>query len=352
MTPGPEIDHLLTWYDTHGRRLPWRAAPGRKPEPYHVLLSEIMLQQTTATTVAGRFEGFLARFPSMTALAEAEQAEVLHGWQGLGYYRRARALHACAKAVVARGDGNLPRNENELRELPGIGAYTARAILAIAFDQPSVPVDANVARVLARLHGVETPLPAALKELQARADALVSPGRPGDVAQALMDLGATVCRPRRPRCDACPWQDVCAAYAAGTVEQLPRRATRPERRVRRGLAFLLTRPDGAILFRRRPDEGLLGGLHELPGTPWQQGPLSVAAALEHAPLAADWRLGPEPVTHGFTHFLLELTLAEACTATPPQGQWCSPHRLHELALPTVMKKLLRLAGYHPGAANR
>ena len=234
MTPSPEIDHLLAWYDVHRRRLPWRAAPGRRPEPYHVLLSEVMLQQTTAATVAGRFEGFLARFPSMTALAEAEQADVLHGWQGLGYYRRARALHACAKAVVARSDGDLPRNENELRELPGIGAYTARAILAIAFDQPSVPVDANVARVMARLHGIETPLPAALKELQARADALISPGRPGDVAQALMDLGATVCRPRQPRCDDCPWQDVCTAYAAGTPSGC--HGARPGPSVRSGAA--------------------------------------------------------------------------------------------------------------------
>jgi A/G-specific adenine glycosylase len=235
VTLRPEIDYLLTWYDAHRRRLPWRAPPGRKPEPYHVLLSEVMLQQTTAATVAGRFEGFLARFPTLAALAEAEQADVLHGWQGLGYYRRARALHACAKAVVARHDGLLPRQEDALRALPGIGPYTARAVLAIAFDKPSVPVDANVARVLARLHGIETPMPAALGELQARADALISPDRPGDAAQALMDLGATVCRPRQPRCDACPWQRSCAAHAAGTAEQLPRRATRPARPLRRGL---------------------------------------------------------------------------------------------------------------------
>jgi A/G-specific adenine glycosylase len=352
MTPGRAIERLLAWYDRHRRPLPWRAGPGRHPDPYHVLLSEMMLQQTTVATVAARFDGFLARFPSLTALAVAAPADVLHAWQGLGYYRRARALHACAEAVARRHDGALPRSESALRELPGIGPYTARAILAIAFDQPTVPVDANVARVLARRHAVETPLPEAQKELQALADALASLRRPGDVAQALMDLGATVCRPRLPRCEVCPWQSACVAHAAGSAERLPRRAPKPERPVRRGMAFLLTRQDGAILFRRRPESGLLGGLHELPGSPWLAGPLRVPASLEHAPVAADWRLADEPVVHGFTHFVLELTLAEACTRQPPPGLWCAPHQLHELALPTVMKKLLRRAGLSPGPANR
>jgi A/G-specific adenine glycosylase len=352
MTPAEAIDRLLDWYDVHRRPLPWRAAPGRRAQPYHVLLSEVMLQQTTVATVAGRFAAFLARFPDLAALAAATQEDVLHAWQGLGYYRRARALHACARAVVEQGDGALPRSEDALRALPGIGAYTARAILAIAFDQPTLPVDANVARVLARRHGIETPLPGALKALRARADALASLRRPGDVAQALMDLGATVCRPRRPRCEACPWQPACAARMAGDPERLPRRAARPARPVLRGITFLLTRGDGAILFRRRPPSGLLGGLHELPGSPWLAGPLRVAASLEHAPAAAAWRLAHEPVIHGFTHFILELTLAEASTARPPPGLWCPPQRLHELALPTVMKKLLRRAGVGPLAANR
>jgi A/G-specific adenine glycosylase len=352
VTPGQAVDRLLDWYDRHRRSLPWRAAPGQRPEPYHVLLSEVMLQQTTVATVAGRFEGFLARFPSLTALAAAAQADVLHAWQGLGYYRRARALHACARVVALRCDGALPRSESGLRELPGIGAYTARAILAIAFDQPTVPVDANVARLLARQHGIETPLPGAAKELQSLADALASLRRPGDVAQALMDLGAMVCRPHAPRCEVCPWQSDCVAHAAGSAERLPRRAARRERPVRRGLAFLLTRQDGAILFRRRHESGLLGGLHELPGSPWLAGPLRVPVSLEHAPVAADWRLAREPVIHGFTHFVLELTLAEASTVRPPPGLWCAPHRLHELALPTVMKKVLRLAGLRPGPANR
>ena len=352
MTPAEAIDRLLDWYDAHRRPLPWRAARGQRPQPYHVLLSEVMLQQTTAATVAGRFGAFLARFPDLRALAAAEQTDVLHAWQGLGYYRRARALHACARTVVERCGGTLPRTESGLRALPGIGAYTARAILAIAFDRPTLPVDANVARVLARRHGIETPLPAAMRELQTLADALASLRRPGDAAQALMDLGATVCRPRQPRCDVCPWRSACVAHAAGSAERLPRRAPRPERPVLRGLAFLLTRHDGAILFRRRPENGLLGGLHELPGSPWQAGPLRVPASLAHAPTVADWRLAPRPVIHGFTHFVLELSLAQASTARPPRGLWCAPHRLHELALPTVMRKLLRLAGLHPAAANR
>jgi A/G-specific adenine glycosylase len=206
--------------------------------------------------------------------------------------------------------------------------------------------------VLARRHGVETPLPRALRELQALADVLASQRRPGDLAQALMDLGATVCRPSSPRCAACPWQPACVARIAGNAERLPRRAARPKRPVLRGLAFLLTRRDGAILFRRRPESGLLGGLHELPGSPWVTGPLRVAASLEHAPAAAAWRLARAPATHTFTHFVLEVTLAEATTARPPPGLWCPPDRLHELALPTVMKKLLRQAGVPPGPANR
>ncbi|MGH6913253.1 MAG: A/G-specific adenine glycosylase, partial [Geminicoccales bacterium] len=224
MTPRRLIARLLDWYDANRRALPWRAAPGRRPDAYHVLLSEIMLQQTTVSTVAGRFEPLLARFPSLAALAAADQAEVLHAWQGLGYYRRARALHDCARVVLEQLGGELPQSEGGLRALPGIGAYTARAILAIAHEQPTVPVDANVARVLARLHGVATPLPGALKELHRHADALASATRAGDIAQGLMDLGATICRPRAPRCMVCPWRDDCRAHAAGIAEGLPRRA--------------------------------------------------------------------------------------------------------------------------------
>jgi A/G-specific adenine glycosylase len=349
--PPPSLERLLAWYDRHRRDLPWRAPPGRRPDPYHVLLSEVMLQQTTAATVRGRFPAFLARFPTLAALAAADQAAVLHAWQGLGYYRRARALHALAQAVMARPGGDLPQGEAALRALPGIGAYTASAVRAIAFDQPVVPVDGNVQRVLARVHRVETPLPAAATELAALAAALTPRRRAGDVAQALMDLGAIFCRPRRPRCLACPWHDGCAARAAGVAERLPRRAARAARPVRRGLAFLLARPDGAILFRRRPPEGLLGGLHELPSSPWLEGELALQAALGHAPASAGWHLHAVPVRHVFTHFVLELTLAEATTDHAPEGLWCAPEHVDRLALPSVMRKLLRHAGLAAGAVR-
>ena len=350
------VDRLLAWYDAHRRELPWRAAAGSAASPYRVLLSELMLQQTTVATVSARFPAFLARFPSLEALAAADETDVLHAWQGLGYYRRARALHACARAVLERHGGRLPDDAAPLRALPGIGPYTASAIRAIAFDAPEVPVDGNVLRVMARLHRIETPLPAAARELRDLARRLAGRGRPGDVAQALMDLGATVCRPRRPACLACPWREACLARAAGRAEALPLRAPRRERPLRRGLAFLLARPDGAILFRRRPPSGLLGGLHELPSSPWEEGALAVERALDHAPARSRWRLHPGPVRHGFTHFVLELTLAEAvldgdaALEAPAAAIWCPPAELDRLALPTVMKKLLRLATL--GASDR
>jgi A/G-specific adenine glycosylase len=354
-SPAWLIERLLGWYDTHRRALPWRAASGQPVSAYEVLLSEFMLQQTTAATVGARFPSFLARFPSVHALAAAEEAEVLHAWQGLGYYRRARALHACARAVVEQYGGRVPSEAAAVRGLPGIGPYTASAIRAIVHGAPDVPVDGNVLRVMARLHRVETPLPDAVAQLRDLAGRLACRRRPGDLAQALMDLGATVCRPRRPACLVCPWRQACRARAAGVAEQLPRRAPKPERPLRRGLAFLLARADGAILFRRRPQGGLLGGLHELPSSPWQEGPLEIDRALGHAPARTDWRVHPTPIRHGFTHFLLELTLAEAALDTgaavdSPDAVWCAPAELGALALPTVMKKLLSVAAI--GALGR
>jgi A/G-specific adenine glycosylase len=349
-TPAWLIDRLLAWYDAHRRTLPWRAGSGGPTSPYQVLVSEVMLQQTTVATVSTRFAPFLVRFPDFQALAAADEGDVLHAWQGLGYYRRARALHACARAVVERHRGRLPGDEAALRALPGIGPYTASAIRAIAYGAPDVPVDGNVLRVMARLHRIETPLPEAAPELMTLAGRLASTRRPGDLAQALMDLGATVCRPRRPACLVCPWRSACAARAAGRAEELPERAPKRIRPVRRGLAFLLARKDGAILFRRRPSTGLLGGLHELPSSPWQEGPLEVEHALGHAPTRSAWRVHEMPVRHAFTHFVLELTLAEAALArdavieASPAAIWCAPGELERLALPTVMKKLLSLPG--------
>lgn len=338
---------LLTWYDVHRRALPWRARPGVAAQPYHVLVSEVMLQQTTAATVDARFGPFLARFPNLASLARAGLDEVLHAWQGLGYYRRARALHGCARAVMSDHDGAIPHDPAALRALPGLGPYTAAAIRAIAFDQPALPVDANVTRVLARVMGICRPRGEARRQLEGEAEALAPRERPGDVAQGLMDLGATLCRPNTPKCLACPWHGSCLARRSGQPEAFPAIPARSDRPTRRGLAFLLRRDDGRILFRRRPASGLLGGLHELPSSPWQPGPLDLEAALEHAPAACSWDIQAGTVRHVFTHFALELTLARGHTEAPPDGLWTAPTGLDQLALPTVMAKVLRFAGVIP-----
>lgn len=267
---GVLLDRLLAWYDAHRRELPWRAAPGERADPYHVLLSEIMLQQTTAATAAGRFGPFLDRFPTLQALAAAHQDEVLHAWQGLGYYRRARALHACAQAIVERHGGRVPQDATALAALPGIGPYTTAAVRAIAFERPEVPVDGNVQRVLARLFALEAPLPGAAGRLRKLAASLAPDERAGDVAQALMDLGASVCRPRRPACGACPWQDDCRAHRLDRAEELPRRAPRPVRPVRRGLAFSwpgVTAPSCSASGRSTVCWAACTSCHRAPGGP-------------------------------------------------------------------------------------
>ena len=335
---------LLTWYDHHRRYLPWRAEAGMVADPYQVLVSELMLQQTTVATVSRRFGPFIERFPSLEALANAEEADVLHAWQGLGYYRRARALHATAHAVMRDHGGRLPAAVDDLLRLPGIGDYTAKAVAAIAFGIPVLPIDGNGVRVLARVFAVETPMPRAANEVRRLAAAFEPCPRPADFAQALMDLGATVCRPRQPRCEHCPWKSGCMGQKAGIAGALPKRAPKVKRPLRQGVAFLLTRSDGAILFRRRPSSGLLGGMHELPSSRWQPAPFDREAALEEAPSRSAWRFHDRPVRHVFTHFALELELAEGMADATPRGLWQAPDRLDELALPTLMKKLLRHAG--------
>ncbi|HZT52085.1 MAG TPA: A/G-specific adenine glycosylase [Stellaceae bacterium] len=334
---------LLAWYDRHRRVLPWRAPPGARPDPYRVWLSEIMLQQTTVAAVAPYYARFLARWPDIDALARAELDEVLHAWQGLGYYARARNLHACARAVARRG--GFPDTEAGLRELPGIGAYTAAAIAAIAFGRPAAAVDGNAERCLARLRAVWTPLPAAKKRLRDLAAALVPADRPGDFAQALMDLGATICTPAKPRCGLCPWRDACAGRSRGLAERLPRRAARRVKPKRHGVAFWAVNESGAVLLRQRPLKGLLGGMMEVPSTAWRAEPWSVDEAARAAPLEARWRRLPGAVAHGFTHFDLELVVlagsAEASAA--PDGVWVEPARLGEHALPSVMKKVIAWA---------
>lgn len=305
-----------------------------------------MLQQTTVAAVGPRYARFLARFPSVEALAAAEWDAVAEEWAGLGYYARARNLHACAQAVAAAG--GFPADTGGLAALPGIGCYTAAAVAAIAFAEPVVPVDGNVERVMARLHAIETPLPAAKPRLTALAAAFMADpaarARPGDFAQALFDLGATVCTPRNPACALCPWREGCAAQAAGIAAALPRKAGRRPRPLRHGAHFLLTDGQGRILLRRRPARGLLGGMLELPGTPWREEPWPEAEALPHAPLAASWRRLPGVARHGFTHFELEMVLYAAPHAggAPPEGEWRDAPAA-AAAVPSVMRRLLTLA---------
>lgn len=336
---------LLLWYDAHRRLLPWRVAPGKRPEPYHVWLSEVMLQQTTATAVGPYYARFLARFPSFAALAAAEEKEVLAAWAGIGYYARARNLWRAARQVAMNGE--LPREPAALAKLPGIGEYTAAAIAAIAFDVPVVPVDGNVARVLARRSALERPLPGAMRELRLHAFAFAKDiavrARPGDFAQALFDLGATVCTPKNPDCGHCPWRKGCAGRAAGIAETLPRRRAKKPRRLRFGAHFWLIDRSGRVLLRRRPDAGLLGGMTELPGTEWCDRPISTRAARARAPMAAEWqKLGV--VRHGFTHFKVEITLYAASVRTiAAPGFLCARSELSREALPSVMRKCCLLA---------
>ncbi len=260
---------LLAWYDRHRRVMPWRAAAGRRPDPYHVWLSEIMLQQTTVAAVGPYFEKFLALWPRVQDLAAAPLDAVLTAWAGLGYYARARNLHKCALAVAENFAGRFPETEAALLDLPGIGPYTAAAVAAIAFDRRATILDGNVERVIARIHRVDTPLPKAKPELHALADRLTPERRPGDYAQAIMDLGATICTPRRPKCALCPWRPACAAFKAGDAEDFPRRQAKADRPTRYGVAFWVSDGRGAVALRRRAEKGLLGGMMEIPSTEWR-----------------------------------------------------------------------------------
>lgn len=302
-----------------------------------------MLQQTTVAAVIPYYERFVSRFPTVEALAAAPLENVLSAWAGLGYYARARNLHACARALVERHAGRFPSEEADLRRLPGIGDYTAAAIAAIAFDRRAAALDGNVERVMARLFAVRESLPQAKPRLRALTAALVPKTRCGDFAQGLMDLGAVLCTPRRPRCVLCPWRSDCAAAAAGIAESLPVQAEKSERPLRYGVLFWLERDDGAVLLRRRPEKGLLGGMIELPSTPWRDAPWSMTEAAGAAPGAAEWKQLPGIVQHGFTHFRLELALLAGTTAESANGIWAKPSEFARYALPTLTKKAIRHA---------
>lgn len=347
----PDARDLLTWYDRHRRALPWRAAPGERPDPYRVWLSEIMLQQTTVRAVAPYFARFIARWPDVRALAAASLEDVLRLWAGLGYYARARNLHACAQVVARDLGGCFPATETALAALPGIGPYTAAAIAAIAFDEPAAAVDGNVERVTARLFAVDQEMPAAKPYIRKLVQSLIPSARAGDFAQALMDLGATICTPRRPACAICPWTQACAARRRGDPEALPRKTVKSEGRLRRGIAFVVLRADAEVLVRSRPLKGLLGGMTEVPTTAWTHD-FDEASALAQAPRLAGgdpkWRRVPGIVTHVFTHFPLQLGVytAEVGARVPaPEGaRWVRLADLPGEALPNVMRKVIDHAG--------
>jgi A/G-specific adenine glycosylase len=323
---------LLAWYDAQARDLPWRAGPkaGVRTDPYRVWLSEVMLQQTTVPHATPYFLAFTRRWPSVGALAAEDDGAVMGAWAGLGYYARARNLLACARAVAADHGGVFPDTETGLLALPGVGAYTAAAVAAIAFDRPANVVDGNVERVMARLHAVETPLPGAKPELKALAARLVTADRPGDWAQALMDLGAVICRPKAPLCERCPVSKSCAAYAGGGPETYPRRLAKAERPRRFGTAYVLVR-DGQVALVRRPAKGLLGGMLALPTGDW--------VAVDAPPVVADWRPAGE-VEHVFTHFALTLRVMKAQGGDFEGAIWTPVEAAGE-GLPSVFLKALR-----------
>ncbi len=341
---------LLTWYDSHGRELPWRRCDGVAPDPYRVWLSEIMLQQTTVATVRNRFDAFIERWPDIRALAGAELDQVLTEWSGLGYYARARNLHRCARLVAGELGSKFPDTEEGLRALPGIGAYTAAAIASIAFGRRAAILDGNVERVLSRLARLATPLPKARPALLALAKSLTPTRRPGDYAQAAMDLGATICTPVAPKCPRCPWMGSCLAYAAGDMETYPRRLPRPTRPRRYGIAFWVTDRRGNVALRRRPPDGLLGAMMEVPGTAWRASPWSRAEAARAAPSSGPWRWLDDGISHVFTHFSLDLSVAmgRAPRSAIEGAIWLPPDRLGEVALPTIMRKIAAAALRHRG----
>lgn len=332
---------LLAWYDAHARDLPWRHKPGETIDPYRVWLSEIMLQQTTVATVRPRFADFVARWPTIFDLAATDDADLMAAWAGLGYYARARNLIACARAVVCDHDGQFPSDEATLKTLPGIGDYAAAAIAAIAFGKRAVVVDGNVERVVARLFAIDTPLPAARRAIRAHADSITPDDRAGDFAQAMMDLGSSLCCPRTPQCLLCPLRGDCRAAAEGNASDYPVKQPKKLRPQRFGTAFWVER-DGHVLLVSRPAQGLLGGMRALPTGPWAEAP----PGLEGAPLPdVDWTVMADRVAHVFTHFTLELSLAVGHAgehSASVTGEWWAIDALDSAGLPTVFAKATRL----------
>lgn len=343
---GPHARDLLAWYDRHARSLPWRVAPdrskaGERQDPYKVWLSEIMLQQTTVAAVIPYFQNFTARWPAVSDLASASDDEVRSAWAGLGYYRRAANLHACARVVTAEHGGSFPKTAAELKELPGIGDYTSAAIASIAFGEAATVVDGNVERVFTRLHRLDTPMPKVKREVTQKVQALVPTDRPGDFAQATMDLGATMCTPKNPTCSLCPWNGSCAAFKVGDMEHYPVKAPKKAKPRRFGSALVRVRgSDGAVWCETRPDGGLLPNMTQVPTTEWVKAETSPA---QGDPYPDAEHLGA--IEHVFTHFALTLQVYRHTTQETPSGPgwWSPPHKVTQEAWPTVMVKALKLA---------
>lgn len=336
---------LLDWYDVHARVMPWRVGPadraaGVLPDAYGVWLSEVMLQQTTVAAVRDYWRKFMGLWPTVADLAAAEDADVMAAWAGLGYYARARNLLNCARTVVADHGGQFPPDRETLLTLPGIGPYTASAVAAIAFDRPETVLDGNVERVMSRLYDVHDQLPGSKPRLMGLAEALTPDQRPGDYAQAVMDLGATICTPKNPACGICPLREDCAARIAGTAAELPKKTPKKKVPTRRGIAYVARRADGAWLLETRPEKGLLGGMLGWPGSDWSDAPSP------QPPVDANWSVLDATARHTFTHFHLELSILTATIpdhATPKRGAFVQHTNFSPTSLPTVMRKVYDLA---------
>ena len=350
----PYANMLLAWYDRHHRDLPWRTSPpmtakGLRANPYHVWLSEVMLQQTTVQAVKPYFAKFLTAWPTVNDLAAAPSDAVMAAWAGLGYYARARNLKKCAEAVANEHGGVFPDTEEGLKKLPGIGDYTAAAVAAIAFNRQAAVMDGNVERVISRLFAIDAPLPGSKPAMKIRVAEITPMNRPGDFAQAMMDLGATICTPKRPACALCPYNGHCLALAHDEPERFPVKAAKKEKPVRVGAAFVAVNAEGEILLRRRVETGLLGGMTEVPTTAWTSR-IDGGTGTEHAPFEADWQAAGT-IVHVFTHFELRLSVYRAQitqhASRKSNIEWWEPvESLHAQALPTVMKKAIAQAIPH------
>ena len=337
--------NLLEWYDVHARPMPWRTPPAEKkagvqPDPYRIWLSEVMLQQTTVAAVKNYFNRFITRWPTVVSLAAANDGDVMGEWAGLGYYARARNLLKCARVITDEHSGIFPDDHATLLTLPGIGPYTAAAISSIAFDLRHVVVDGNVERVMSRLYDIHSPLPASKLELTAKAEHLTPNQRTGDYAQAVMDLGATICTPKSPACGICPWHEPCKARKAGTAPDLPKKTPKKPKPIRHGTVYLGRRSDGAWLLERRPDKGLLGGMLGWPGSDWID--VTTPRPIGTPPTPADWKTEEGEVRHTFTHFHLLLTVMSATIESNEQLLFLGHNDFRPSDLPTVMRKAFDL----------